>query len=77
MHDLASEFQKFSGGDTPGTLTPSRTQHPARLLALVSLNFSAVVAPLEVSESTADDFMYFRFRKQLAAIPKFYFWCEF
>jgi len=36
--DLASEFQKYSGGDTPGPSSwegaiPSRTQHPARPLA--------------------------------------------
>jgi len=35
MQDLASEFSKIFRGRYPRTLTatPSRTQHPARLLA--------------------------------------------
>jgi len=39
MQDLASEFSKIFGGNTPGSsqregATPSRTQHPARPLVL-------------------------------------------
>ena len=55
MQDLASEFSKnFPGGGDD----PSRTQHPARLLAqsLVTLNFSAVVVPLAYSQDPYTDF---------------------